>query len=269
MTIPALPNELQRFHTGSRFICSPAVLDTDDDWVILVGDIDVAAQALQASGYNVGGSNVQFGHGTKFLSYKKDTWVPSATEGNPYAGSLETDNAIITQDFQWYHKMRSATALAKRLNVLDKADRIALFAAIIDDVVDAEYLRETNAPAPPPSIPRRDAEQLEVASLSENAGTVAEAGDLWMYSGSNFGTIPTRSMPIYRAPAPPAIAVSNPTTNTIARTMDVARYMQELEDIAAIWNRSDSILNRIADEPLPPRPEGRLVRFRRHIPFLR
>lgn len=40
-------------------------------------------------------------------------------------------NLIVTQDNKFYDRFMAATSVAKRLNLLDKADRIALFQAVL------------------------------------------------------------------------------------------------------------------------------------------
>jgi hypothetical protein len=40
-------------------------------------------------------------------------------------------NLIVTDDLEWHRRFVAATSIAKRLNLMAKADRIALFQAVL------------------------------------------------------------------------------------------------------------------------------------------
>ena len=102
--------------TGSRAICNPAPTTTDEDFITWVQDDAKARIALEAMGYRVEGAP-DFYTGNDnggFRSYRK--------------GDV---NVITTPDYCFYSLFCNATALARRLNLLDKADRIALFQLVL------------------------------------------------------------------------------------------------------------------------------------------
>jgi hypothetical protein len=99
---------------GSRVTCSPPPVDTDEDWLLLVrGD---PAPSLHTLGFTQDGSP-EFYTGSDaggFRSWRK--------------GDL---NLVTTPDPHFFDLFVTATALAKRFNLLVKADRIALFQAVL------------------------------------------------------------------------------------------------------------------------------------------
>ena len=106
--------------TGSRFICDPPVMDTDEDYVVLTKDFDRLSRYLIANDWDYDGANYRE-EGAPFGSFRKDHY-----------------NLIVTDDEEFYDKYVVATQLAKKLNLLSKVDRVQLFAA----VVDGEFLEE-------------------------------------------------------------------------------------------------------------------------------
>lgn len=106
---------------GSRVTCDPAPTDTDCDWLVLVGDYNLGGlcQDLMSGGWELGGSDLPddvnvLPDDSKFLSY---------TKGD--------DNLIITTSLNFHRRFLAATAVSKRLNLLNKDDRIALFQAVL------------------------------------------------------------------------------------------------------------------------------------------
>ena len=99
---------------GSRVTCSPAPVDTDRDWLVLIKP--GAEKLLPENGFSQDGSP-QFYTGNDnggFRSWRK--------------GEL---NVITTPDNEFFQRFITATALAKRFNLLNKQDRIALFQAVL------------------------------------------------------------------------------------------------------------------------------------------
>ena len=102
---------------GSRVTCRPAPIDTDEDYLVFIkGErYDVLMDVLDGEGWELGGSLGLAQEGNSpFVSYR--------------LGEL---NLIVTDDGEFHKKFLVATALAKRLNVLDKEDRKALFQAVL------------------------------------------------------------------------------------------------------------------------------------------
>jgi len=99
---------------GSRVTCDPAPADTDEDWLAYTPEDP--APRLIAAGFTQDGSP-EFYTGNDnggFRSWRK--------------GDL---NVITTPSWEFYCKFGTATALAKRFNLLLKEDRIALFQAVL------------------------------------------------------------------------------------------------------------------------------------------
>jgi hypothetical protein len=115
---------LEIFATGSRVICNPAPTDTDQDYVVLVkpGLFWEVIESLADNGYDVGGSQVfDITEETprddeSFLSWKR--------------GDV---NYIVTESKTLFDDFVHATNIAKKLNLLDKQQRIDLFQIILYD----------------------------------------------------------------------------------------------------------------------------------------
>ena len=96
------------FPTGSSYICNPPVLDTDIDQMFLVDDLEKVSQVLEKLGWKRCGKE----------EYNVDKWV---------AYRKDNLNALLTDNLDHFNKFLQATEEAKKLNLLDKKDRIALF----------------------------------------------------------------------------------------------------------------------------------------------
>ena len=96
--------------SGSRVICDPPVLTTDEDWFVWVSDWDEAAEILCAEGFSPTTEQQDY---TAFISLRK-----------AYL------NICVTTDIDLYKRTVLATDLAKRFNLLNKQDRVDLFNAI-------------------------------------------------------------------------------------------------------------------------------------------
>ena len=103
--------------TGSRYICDPAPMDTDEDYVVLCSNKGRAEilRLMDTWKFDIGGSRpASASDDSAFKSFKK--------------GDL---NFIITTDIEFFGRFVAATTVAKRLNLLAKADRVALFRAVL------------------------------------------------------------------------------------------------------------------------------------------
>ena len=96
------------FPTGSSYICNPPVLDTDIDQMFLVDDLEKVSKILEKLGWKRCGKE----------EYNVDKWV---------AYRKDNLNALLTDNLDYFNKFLQATEEAKKLNLLDKKDRIALF----------------------------------------------------------------------------------------------------------------------------------------------
>lgn len=107
---------LSYWSTGSRYICDPPPMDTDNDTVILVEDLQKVYEILLKEEWKPGGSY-----------HENDKWISFKKEIN---GVLE--NYIVTQDTELYGKWVTATELCKKLNLLRKEDRIITFKVVVE-----------------------------------------------------------------------------------------------------------------------------------------
>jgi hypothetical protein len=123
--------------TGSRYICSPPVMDTDEDWICLTKikgnhnlpwkeyeNKQTLKEQLIQIGFEGGGSEAPH---WETISLKRN----SVNEG--------LVNLIITDDEWEYNKWVIASKLAKRFNLTNKEDRIAVFEAVVKHNISFEY----------------------------------------------------------------------------------------------------------------------------------
>lgn len=108
---------------GSRVTCKPAPTDTDEDWLCLV-PVDAESgsnfgDVLGALGWHLGGSEP---------TDAAHVLPPSARFWSYTHGEV---NIIVTQSAEFFARFMAATAVSKRLNLLNKDDRIALFQAVL------------------------------------------------------------------------------------------------------------------------------------------
>lgn len=121
---------LHVYKTGSSVICNPPVLDTDEDYLVLVDNLEEAGFWFQPHGWtncfddwsnkqdsdpgiDVDGYTIELTTGARFQAWRR-----------------EKENIIVTDDRTLHIQSVAATLLAKELNLTDKAQRIALFRAI-------------------------------------------------------------------------------------------------------------------------------------------
>lgn len=103
---------------GSRVTCRPAPLDTDEDFLVEIRRNEEAVSnvvsVLGGIGFRwEGGEHYQMAADT-FMSFRRDNI-----------------NLIVTANKLFADRHRTATWLCKRLNLLNKQDRIALFQAVL------------------------------------------------------------------------------------------------------------------------------------------
>lgn len=136
--VDSLPPLVRRLFTstelvGSRVTCNPPPEGTDLDVLCHVDAHKAAAleSALQALGWEAEGSDAYpdaLSDGAGFVSFRKDDV-----------------NLIVTSDDTFYRRFVAASSVAKRLNLLNKEDRVALFQAVLygnacDDVPEYDDL---------------------------------------------------------------------------------------------------------------------------------
>lgn len=105
----------ERFEpVGSRVTCDPAPLDTDEDWLALM--LTDRSASLAEMGFECAGP---------------EEFYTESGEGEFRSWRRGVTNLIVTPDETFYQRFLLASGLAKRFNLLRKADRIALFQAVL------------------------------------------------------------------------------------------------------------------------------------------
>lgn len=120
--------------TGSRYICNPPVLNTDDDMLVFTDCIEETTTRLILEGWSTDSSDRYPFSSSSFKSFRKGI-----------------GNIILTGERQFFNRFLSATILAKYLNLLNKVDRVALFASIIGAEAPALQALGTTEPDPVPA----------------------------------------------------------------------------------------------------------------------
>lgn len=113
-----LPGLLSLAFVGSRVTCDPPPTNTDLDVLVYVRDLALVTDSLVRAGFGHDGSDISDHHdfdwNSKFRSYSR--------------GEV---NLIITDDEDFHRRFLAASSVAKRLNLLRKEDRVALFQAVL------------------------------------------------------------------------------------------------------------------------------------------
>lgn len=112
------------FASGSRAICDPAPLDTDEDFVIFTMNPKGLRIQLEALGYTYSNKDVE-----KYKLSKTDPFA-MYNQFDAYRHPENDHNLIVLSKEQDYTRWKVATLVAKELNLTDKKERIMLFRAI-------------------------------------------------------------------------------------------------------------------------------------------
>lgn len=129
--------------TGSFYICSPPVTDTDIDY-IAYGIMSEIAEGLLDYGFKFT-SETQYEGGTWFDTYRMGKY-----------------NILVTDNDVFYNRFVAATALARARNISSKADRIALFQKILYGDVVGFKMDETKKPTKHALPNPKDVDQQEL-----------------------------------------------------------------------------------------------------------
>ena len=119
MDIGDIPGFRAAYRTGSSYTCNPPVLTTDVDYLVLIreGMLDKADAFLKEQGFDWCG-----------VAYNVDAESGVTYKWNAFRkGDL---NLIVQASLTLYMRSVAATELARRMNLMDKQDRIALFRMI-------------------------------------------------------------------------------------------------------------------------------------------
>lgn len=100
---------------GSRITCDPPPTDTDEDWLVHSYHVQQAIDLLSQNGFELDNPNHHYAPDTGvFNSWRK--------------GKV---NIILTKDYEFNRRFISATAIAKKFNLLKKEDRVTLFQGVL------------------------------------------------------------------------------------------------------------------------------------------
>lgn len=106
---------------GSRVTCDPPVMHTDEDYLVLVKNMQEAIVALQSLGFEL----------PKTEEEKKEYVKMGLTSQYSFQSMRFGDvNYIITEDAFFFERFLTASHVCKTLNILNKEDRITVFEAV-------------------------------------------------------------------------------------------------------------------------------------------
>lgn len=100
---------------GSRVTCDPPPAGSDEDWLVFVSDRRAFVDVATMIGYSQNGGSMG--------PPEDDGMFTSIRHGD--------ENLIVTDDAEFAEKFLLATKIAKRLNLLRKADRVCLFQGVL------------------------------------------------------------------------------------------------------------------------------------------
>lgn len=106
---------------GSRVTCSPPPTDTDEDYLVLVKDIQQARRSLIELGFEEPKTKKQI------EEYEE---MNKSSQYSFQSLRLGDVNYIVTDSPFFFERFLTASYVAKRLNLLNKEDRIMIFNAI-------------------------------------------------------------------------------------------------------------------------------------------
>jgi len=105
------------YQTGSTVICNPPVTDTDIDYVVYTKELAGLIRFLEDQGFE--------------QSYVDDEEYEINEDGIFCSLRLGNANLILTSNHDYFLGFCNATDLAKKLNLVNKEDRITLFKAVL------------------------------------------------------------------------------------------------------------------------------------------
>lgn len=115
---------------GSRVTCSPPPTDTDEDFLLLVENMNDAVSKLIDIGFSAHMTDEQF---------KEYQALSCVSRGRFTSLRLGDVNYIITESAFFFDRFMTATHICKTMNVMDKQHRILIFHGVFGD----SYLNKT------------------------------------------------------------------------------------------------------------------------------
>lgn len=126
MTSETLPSGAIVVPVGSRVTCNPPPTDTDEDYLVLVKDKYAAITGLLAIGFEYSGDPA------KEAEYIKMNKTSQLRFTSLWMGDV---NYIVTDSGFFFERFLTATHICKTLNLLNKADRVMVFEAVMANTV--------------------------------------------------------------------------------------------------------------------------------------
>lgn len=152
--------------TGSRYICEPAVLDTDEDYIIYVEEDDLKDVVNHLKDYGWEPCGEKLYETSVTVVVRKDEL-----------------NLILINDYSQFKLWVLATETAKKLNLIKKPDRITLFKAFREGIT---YVSKPNVD--------KEAVLNRLENGVDEPQEDHEAGDLWVrdepLEGVNMAPLP-------------------------------------------------------------------------------
>ena len=118
--IEAIYGVLKVVPCGSKFVCDPPVMTTDEDYLVFA--VNKIHAELEALGYASDSDNTQPSSRPTVeddVDWRFESWR---------RGSI---NLIVTTAEEFAKKHEAATRVCKKLNLLDKRDRIMIYQAVL------------------------------------------------------------------------------------------------------------------------------------------
>lgn len=127
------PSFLACHPTGSKVICNPPVLNTDEDWIVLCKDHEFLERLIDQGWGDCRDDNQEpeidgldiFGTVHRFNPYNEAGFIALRK------GDL---NLIVTHNVRFFSAFIEATELAKEMELNKKEQRVALFDYILKQV---------------------------------------------------------------------------------------------------------------------------------------
>jgi hypothetical protein len=126
------PLVMDMFPTGSRVICDPPVLDTDEDWVLMVPHRKAFRPFLRELGF----------------TQTSRTYYRVTSSITTYRHPDNSLNLIVTDEQDMFDRWREATEIATQENLTNKEDRIKLFELITGRNKHSKYRYISTRPEP-------------------------------------------------------------------------------------------------------------------------
>lgn len=109
---------------GSRVTCSPPPTDTDEDFLLLVEDLDEAVMKLKDIGFDTGMTDEQE---IDYINLRR------VSNGSFRSLRFGITNYIVTESPFFFQRFLTATRICQRLNLMEKSSRILVFNGVFGD----------------------------------------------------------------------------------------------------------------------------------------